>query len=41
MGLETPETERIVIPQPQPLQVPQPESVPEPAPVGSAGGGES
>jgi hypothetical protein len=37
MGLETPETERIVVPEPQPLQVPKPEQVPDPAPVGARG----
>jgi hypothetical protein len=37
MGLETPETERIVVPEPQPLQVPMPEQVPDPAPVGARG----
>jgi hypothetical protein len=35
MGLETPETERIVVPEPQPLQVPKPEQVPDTTPVGA------
>jgi hypothetical protein len=30
MGLETPETERIVIPEPEPLRQPMPEPAPEP-----------
>jgi hypothetical protein len=37
MGLETPETERIVVPEPQPLQVPKPEQVPDTTPVGARG----
>jgi hypothetical protein len=37
MGMTTRETERIVIPEPQPLTVPepQPDQTPEPAPSGS------
>jgi hypothetical protein len=31
MGLETPETERIFVPAPEPLTVPRPQPVPEPA----------
>ncbi len=34
MGVESPETERIVVPEPQPLQLPAPDSVPDSAPVG-------
>jgi hypothetical protein len=33
MGVTTKETERIVIPEPQPLTLPQPEAVPESVPA--------
>lgn len=39
MGLTTPETDRVVIPRPEPLRLPEPERTPvpvpdEPVPVG-------
>ena len=39
MGLTTPETERIVIPRPEPLELPSREPAEEPAPVEQAPAG--